>query len=378
MRIRLVLSVALLLASGLTVASARPARAADQCFPQTGKCVPDRFYAYWQQHGGLALNGYPLSDPFTEVLEDAKQYTVQYFERARLELHPENAPPYDVLLGQFGRVMYPVNPRFPELRAAVPLPGAVYFDASRHNLAGQFLAYWRANGGLDQFGYPLSEELRERLEDGNVYTVQYFERARFEHHPENPPPYAILLGQFGRRILEARALPARPPGPYPVHYALGYGGATGPRAVLGAPTGPPTETPGALQRFERGRMLWRADTRTIYALANDAGSGEAPGSWWAFADTWAEGQPAGGEPAPGGGGLYAPQRGFFKVWSEQPEVRRLLGYARTPNVEGGTLGAQEFVGGVGLVATYPGGPRGTLYVAHVLANNGRFESYLTW
>jgi len=34
--------------------------------------------------------------------------------------------------------------------------------------------------------------------------VQYFERARFEYHPENPNPYMILLGQFGRRILAGR------------------------------------------------------------------------------------------------------------------------------------------------------------------------------
>jgi hypothetical protein len=31
--------------------------------------------------------------------------------------------------------------------------------------------------------------------------VQYFERTRFEYHPENAPPYDILLGQCGRRIL---------------------------------------------------------------------------------------------------------------------------------------------------------------------------------
>src|SRR5207302_4517375 len=164
-----------------------------------GRCVPERFYAYWQQHGGLALNGYPLSDPFTEALEDGKQYTVQYFERVRMEHHPENAPPYDVLLGQFGRVMYPVDPQYPEAIAAAPLPGAVFFGASGHNLGGQFLAYWEANGGLAQFGYPLSEELRERLEDGKDYRVQYFERARLELHPENPAPYDVLLGPFGRR-----------------------------------------------------------------------------------------------------------------------------------------------------------------------------------
>jgi len=31
--------------------------------------------------------------------------------------------------------------------------------------------------------------------------VQYFERARFEYHPEHVAPYDILLGQFGRQIL---------------------------------------------------------------------------------------------------------------------------------------------------------------------------------
>ena len=34
---------------------------------------------------------------------DHKEYTVQYFERSRMELHPENAgTPYEVLLGMLG------------------------------------------------------------------------------------------------------------------------------------------------------------------------------------------------------------------------------------------------------------------------------------
>ena len=37
--------------------------------------------------------------------------------------------------------------------------------------------------------------------DGRTYRVQYFERARFEEHPENQPPFDVLLGQFGRQIL---------------------------------------------------------------------------------------------------------------------------------------------------------------------------------
>lgn len=73
------------------------------CFTETGFCAQGRFLAYWRAHGGLAVNGYPISDEFDQLLEDGRTYRVQYFERARLELHPENVPPYDVLLGQFGR-----------------------------------------------------------------------------------------------------------------------------------------------------------------------------------------------------------------------------------------------------------------------------------
>ena len=62
-----------------------------------------------------------------------------------------------------------------------------------------FFDYWYVNGGLSQFGYPLTEEFDELLADGKTYKVQYFERARFEHHPANAAPYDILLGQFGRQ-----------------------------------------------------------------------------------------------------------------------------------------------------------------------------------
>src|SRR5262249_8491069 len=33
--------------------------------------------------------------------------------------------------------------------------------------------------------------------DGKPYTVQYFERAVFEYHPENQPPNDVLLSQLG-------------------------------------------------------------------------------------------------------------------------------------------------------------------------------------
>ncbi len=163
-------------------------------FTETGKTVRGPFLAQWQEHGGLAIYGYPLGDEFVEVLADGKPYTVQYFERARFEYHPENPDPYKVLLGQFGRQLHPLYPAVPDCRCGR------YFPETGHNLAGRFRTYWEANGGLTQFGYPITDEVTETLEDGRQYTVQWFERARFEYHPENPAPYDILLGQFGRTI----------------------------------------------------------------------------------------------------------------------------------------------------------------------------------
>ena len=184
-----------------TVTAGGPRR--ERCFPETGFCVGGRFLEYWEATGGLSRHGYPLSKEFQQRLEDGQLYTVQYFERVRLEWHPQNPPPYDVLLGQFGRRILATVPDAPT--APVPADPANqygrYFPETGHNVRGSFAGYWEAFGGLAQFGYPLSEEFEERLEDGNVYTVQYFERARLERHPEVQAQWNILLGQFGRRIL---------------------------------------------------------------------------------------------------------------------------------------------------------------------------------
>ena len=69
-----------------------------------------------------------------------------------------------------------------------------YFPETRHTVEGTFLTYWQQQGGLQQQGYPLTDELPEVSDaNGQTYTVQYFERAVFESHPENKPPYNVLL-----------------------------------------------------------------------------------------------------------------------------------------------------------------------------------------
>src|SRR6476469_4138309 len=74
---------------------------------------------------------------------------------------------------------------------------ARYFPETGHAVSGLFWQYWQAPGGLTQPGYPLSEELPEVSElDGHHYTVQYFLLSVFERHPENAPPYDVLLAQL--------------------------------------------------------------------------------------------------------------------------------------------------------------------------------------
>ena len=76
-------------------------------FKETGHALCGAFLDYWEKHGGLAQQGYPISGEFMERSDlDGKQYNVQYFERAVFEAHPENASPYDVLLSQLGTLRY--------------------------------------------------------------------------------------------------------------------------------------------------------------------------------------------------------------------------------------------------------------------------------
>jgi hypothetical protein len=83
---------------------------------------------------------------------------------------------------------------------------------AEHDVCGPFLRAWQASGlsldgraGVSQseslalFGLPMGPPRTEIIE-GQVYTVQWFERARFEYHPENAPPYDVLFGLLGNTI----------------------------------------------------------------------------------------------------------------------------------------------------------------------------------
>lgn len=176
-------------------------------FAETGQTLQGRFLDFWQQHGGLAVFGFPIST------EQAGDQLSQVFERVRFEHHPENAAPYDVLLGRIGIESLEAQGRdwFTFSTVDEAPEGCHYFAETGHSLCGNFKEYWDRHGlefdgnegtsfaeSLALFGLPVSEPQIETIE-GKTLTVQWFERARFEYH-EDLADTPVLLGRLGSEV----------------------------------------------------------------------------------------------------------------------------------------------------------------------------------
>ncbi len=214
------LLLALIMVGGLQSATRPAAAAEERCFEQTGLCISGRIREYWEQNGGVPVFGYPITAPRNEVNRDTGQtYLTQWFERNRFELHPENTAPYDVLLGLLGKEALPAN-----LPADLKNPepgekaGCRWFPVTGHNVCNQgaglgFKAYWESHGlefdgrggtspeeSVALFGYPLTAPAMVTNSSGDTVLTQWFERARFEWHPNNPNEFKVLLGLLGKEI----------------------------------------------------------------------------------------------------------------------------------------------------------------------------------
>jgi len=153
-------------------------------------------------------------------------------------------------------------------------PDFRYYPATDKFLAFGFKKYFDANGGVDRFGLPVTNEFRRF-----GLTVQYFEKARFEYHPEFAgTPFEVLLGLVGDEVLTLRnahqpKAPA-PTAPLPAtvryfsetgHYVafgfLEYFTRTGGITRWGYPVSEEVFDANlgrTVQYFQRGRLEWDA------------------------------------------------------------------------------------------------------------------------
>ena len=216
-------------------------------FPETGYMVYGDFLTIWQGKalsstgaGGmhirsfegtqamqpgrsfqssLYINGYPITGRQQEVSPtDGNIYMTQWFERARFEQHPENRAPNTVLLGLLGSSIAQTRGGEEPFRAITNPGGEIaWFTQTGHTLGdtsegGKAIASnWNRLGGLAQFGYPLSQPFMETSkDDGKTYMVQYFERQRFEYHPEKKDTqFEILLGRLGAEQVRKPGVPGK-------------------------------------------------------------------------------------------------------------------------------------------------------------------------
>lgn len=77
----------------------------DRVTQHTLRNSPAPFRTFYESNGGLRVFGRPLSEQFQETNSaDGQTYWVQYFERQRMEWHPnEPNPQYRIMLGLLGR-----------------------------------------------------------------------------------------------------------------------------------------------------------------------------------------------------------------------------------------------------------------------------------
>ncbi|MDW8059549.1 MAG: L,D-transpeptidase [Thermomicrobium sp.] len=239
-------------------------------FPETGHTVSFGFLDFWLRNGDVPIFGYPLSE---ELSEDG--VTVQYFERAVFEWHPEAPAEWRVQLRRLGAEA--AVGRFDRaFRPAAPLgsPACRYFPETEHNLCHGFRSFWERFGGVRVFGYPISEELAE---DG--LTVQNFERARLEWHPEFAgSAYEIQVSRLGAWAAQRKGIATAPvllPGDVPTYDSALFPAV--PSLVRTPPPGAPVREPKWIEVDLSDQVLraWEFD-RVVFASLVSTGLPQYP------------------------------------------------------------------------------------------------------
>jgi hypothetical protein len=72
-----------------------------------------------------------------------------------------------------------------------------YFAETGYYVCDDFLDFFETWGGLEVFGYPLTEAFNDPVLG---LRVQYFQRARLEWRPHNPERYRVQLGLLGDEL----------------------------------------------------------------------------------------------------------------------------------------------------------------------------------
>lgn len=158
-------------------------------FPETGHWISGPFLEkYRSVPNPEELFGYPITDAFQD---DLSGLTIQYFEKTRFELHPEAIPLLRIKLSNLGSYIYEKGQTLPVI---FNRPACRFYPqvADGYYVCFDFLEFFDANGGVAQFGYPISNF---EFHEGRI--VQYFQLARLEWRPERPLGKWVAVSNLG-------------------------------------------------------------------------------------------------------------------------------------------------------------------------------------
>lgn len=209
-------------------------------FTETGHNVQGEFLKFYNANANATLlYGYPITEQF--VSKDGK--TVQYFQRARFELHTDLPEGQRVQLTALGREIYkPASPLNVNNSFACKS-----FSENSFPVCFAFLEFFEPYGGVAQFGLPISP-----FEYHDNMIVQYFEKARFEWQAWKTEGQRVVISDLGRIYFDKLG---EDPGFLPQVKPL-------------------DNTPTAVNTLQVRAFVWRAvtlanDSQIIYVIVQD-------------------------------------------------------------------------------------------------------------
>ena len=180
-------------------------------FPNYSQFVADPLLHFWRINGRQATFGGPIS----RLSVNSKGQTVQFFQKMALAYYPDTAEvrPYEI-----GRIFYEAQPDWVKDAAPFAKMSASsasrqqYFPESGHKVSFGFLDLYNNTGGLQLWGYPLSEEYSLTLLNGSSYTAQFFERGRMLWSSATgaviDPNFGTLMANFNHADTTFQSNPA--------------------------------------------------------------------------------------------------------------------------------------------------------------------------
>lgn len=151
-------------------------------FGLTGKNVGHGIKTFYEADGvraGIVRYGYPLTEELTETREDGSEIRCQWFERVRIEWDTAKNV---ATLGLIGQELATFLNRISVLGGSPLYLNTAGPERVNLPIDPRIKPYYDTNGGLAIFGYPLATALPMYNE---TITVQFFERAVLEIHPES-------------------------------------------------------------------------------------------------------------------------------------------------------------------------------------------------